>query len=496
MTDLSPSVTWQPGTSRDARRLLDSSWLYLFSLAFAVVLNYWGVWRSYFELDDFWMLGWVRFQPTAWDALMTEMRLGYGIRPLMDLQLWLRASLFGLDAAPYYVISIAQHLLVVGLVYWLSLLLHVPRPAAWLGALLFATSYSAYSVVHWITGSNISMGCIPGLLALCLFLLFRRDGKRPFLVLWGLCIGVMLFTNENFATVLPMFVVYDLVVALPGLGFREKAKRLLVHLCYLVWLIPYAVLQMQYILQGTSEYGDLALGPDIVKNYGYLFYLALPYVPGAPVASLISERLSGGWLAIYALVAMALVAIMLLAALYLLWRGTRVQRYLVIWIVLSFFPFALWPFASELSAAPRYRYVPSIAFSILLAWAMVGWWSRRRAAGKGWQWLVPVFVVFVLVSNLFFHQVLNSQRSARGEVKQEVVEWLVRLPTPPEGAEVVLEVPDWYFRDAADICGFVYAAPPECVTLFEGEGPQIEDLATPYWMRISYEGVQVSDDWQ
>lgn len=461
-----------------------------------MLINYWGLWRSYFELDDFWMLGWVKFQPSLWDGLMTEMELGYGVRPLMDGLLWLRTSLFGLDATPYHLVSIVQHLWVMGLVYWLAFLLHFPRPAAWLGSLLFATSYSAFSVVHWITGSNISMGCILGLLALCLFILFRRGGKRLLFVLWVLCIGAMLFTNENFVTVLPMFVVYDLIVALPGLGFGEKTKRLAIHLCYLVWLIPYAVLQLHYVAQGTSEYGDLGLGFDVVLNYGYLFYLALPYVPGASFIGVVSEHLPSGWLTIYSVIAMILAIILLVAGVYLLWRGTRVQRFLVVWIILSFFPFALWPFSSDLSAAPRYRYVPSIAFSILVASALIAWWNRDRSTGKRRRWPVPLFVLLVFLSNLAFHQLHNQQQIRRGEIKREVVERLVSLPAPPGGAEVVFEVPDWYFRDAADICGFVYAAPPECVTLFEGEGPQIEDVATPYWMRIGYEGVQVSDGWQ
>ena len=81
------------------------------------VLTYFGLWNAYFTSDDYWMLGWVRELPLLQDAIWAQ--FGYGLRFFLDLSMWIRVQLFDLNAAPYYWVSIATHLIAAYIIYWL-----------------------------------------------------------------------------------------------------------------------------------------------------------------------------------------------------------------------------------------------------------------------------------------------------------------------------------------------------------------------------------------
>jgi len=480
----------------DLRQRLDRPRFHLISVIGVGLLTYWGLWRCYFATDDFWLLGWVRFKTNLWAGMMTETSLGYGLRPLMDMQLWVRTALFGLNAALYHWVSIGQHLLVTALLYWLAVLLGFKRVTAWLSALLFITSFAGYSVVHWITGSNYGMACIPGLLALCLLVVYRKREQPVLLLLSVFSFGIALFTNEAFLSILPLFVLYDLFLTLPGLTGPQKARKLLVHLWYLVWVVLYLAVYLNLPAKDGSEYSGLSVGSHILRNYVYLVYMMVPNIAGSSVAAYLGSRLPGEWFVLYSALFWFLLVALLFVSASLLWRGTNIQRYLVAWIFVAFFPFTLWPFESGLSVADRYRYVPAMAFFMLLALGISRWWRHPRLIRHRLHLMAPVFVASLLLFGVAFHQLLNRQETGIGETKQQVVRRLQDLDAPPAGSRLVFVVPSKYFSDLKDACSLLYNYPLACTTCLRGDECPVGAGDVYYRLEVSQGAVQVNYEHQ
>src|SRR3990172_9779130 len=118
------------------KQLKHNSLLHAVALSAAILACYYGLWRASFTSDDFWMLGWVRQRATLGEAVWAQ--FGYSLRPLLDLNLWLRVRLFDLDPAPYYWISLLQHICVTLLVYALASYWSRRRSVAFVTPLLFS----------------------------------------------------------------------------------------------------------------------------------------------------------------------------------------------------------------------------------------------------------------------------------------------------------------------------------------------------------------------
>ncbi|MBL8058819.1 MAG: hypothetical protein JNK29_19090, partial [Anaerolineales bacterium] len=272
-----PAVT--PETKAEAAGLGARSLTDTLLLGLAVLAAYFGLWNAYFTQDDFWMLGWVRHRSGLLDAMLAQ--LGYGVRFLLDANLWLRVQVLGLEPAGYYWISLLQHFGIVLLVYGLARAWTGRRWVALLAGLLFATTPTHFEVVTWITGSNYSLAALPYLGALFGLTLYRAG--RSVAWYWlsvALCLAALLVAEVALSLPLTLLV-YDGLMGRGRRPWREwRWTDLVAHAPYWLLLGGYLGLQVLNLHAGSSEAAvareAFRPGLHILTNLVNLAYLPLP----------------------------------------------------------------------------------------------------------------------------------------------------------------------------------------------------------------------------
>ncbi len=477
-------------TSTLSDRVARSSWLHGLALATAVFIAYFGLWSAYFTSDDFWMLGWVRHRPDLGEGLFAQ--FGYSLRPLLDLNLWLRVRLFDLDPAPYYWISLLQHICVTLLVYALASYWSRRRSVAFVTALLFGTSFTYFEVVTWITGSNYSLAAIPYLASLGLFSVFLDRRTWPWYVgALTLCAAALLLTE--LALSLPLVLsTYHLIMT------RDRASRASLirrdwrlHVPFWLLLTIYVVIQLGFARAGTSEAAVAGQayrpGLHMLGNFQYLAYLVVPpYVPGALVSFVPLSLIQG---------ALVLVAIAggVLAA-YVFWKRSPLARFGVAMIVVSFLPYTLWE--GTFAGAIRYRYLPAIGFSLLLALLATHVHDYLRQTGKPLgSRIVPAAVAVLFLANVFFVQVWVQRHLENSVVRRALMTGLINgYPDVAAGTAIYMEVPEEKYSDLKDACTLLYRQPVLCQTFVSGGPmpvpPDTASAAPVLWVRVTADGLE------
>lgn len=473
-----------------SERIARSSWLHGFALATAVFIAYFGLWRAYFTSDDFWMLGWVRHRPDLGDALFAQ--FGYSLRLLLDLNLWLRVRLFDLDPAPYYWISLFQHVVVTLIVYALVAYWSRRRSVAFVTALLFGTSFAYFEVVTWITGSNYSLAAIPYLASLGLFSVFLDRRRWPrYAGALTLFAATLLLTELALSLPLVMIAYHLIAHGKHSSPMQVIRRDWRLHAPFWILLAIYMAIQLGFASAGTSEasVAEQAYRPGLhmLSNYQYLAYLAVPpYLPGA-LAGFMPSSVIQAALTLIALAGGALAA-------YVFWKGSSLARFGVALIVLSFLPYSLWEGA--FAGAIRYRYLPALGFSLLLALFAAHAHDRLRQAPRiGYRWIAPVAAAALCMVNVFFVQVWVQRHLENSVVRRALVAGLRdSYPDLAAGSVIYIEVPEEKYGDLKEACALLYRQPVECQSFVTGDpSPALPDSPGPasmLWIRVSADGIE------
>lgn len=463
-------------------------------LASIVFLSYYGMWRAYFAtLDDFGITGWVRHQATFWDALQGY---GSGVRFFNYVPLRLKTELFGLQAAPYLWSSLLQYLLLTWLVYGLARqLLHRPRHAL-LATLFFATTYSHYEVVTYVSASDYTLWASVYLSVLILFAGYLRQAKSG--LYWSaVVLYLILAFAHDFTLSLPLILAaYHLTVGWavhPPAAVRWRDLRL--HLPFWgIWAIHFG-LQLQLVLAGTSEavYSDnhYAPGLHMLSNLRYLIFLIIPNMTIAPIQNFLTAHLPS------AVVMNMWAGVMLLGILlhgvliWFFWRGSAVVRFAVALIYLPFLQYTPWH--GHFIEAPRYLLLPSIGYSLLLALlvvTLINMAGQRRSCSVALA--ASVLLVFYGVGNVAVIQVWVRQHVENGYMRQAFVTDLATdYGQIKHDDQIWIEVPKAKFLDLAAACRLVFPFYVPCQTFVTGEPTPIERATgTLYWLRATDQGIE------
>lgn len=457
----------------------------------AILGCYYGLWNAYFTSDDFWMLGWVRHQPTLGDAIWTE--FGYSVRILLDALLWIRVRWFELDPTPYYWMSLVQHTLVTLLVYWLAKVWTRRSGVALIAALLFGTTSTHFEVVTWITGSNYSLAASAYLGALGFFGLYIDRGNRTWLAASTVMFIAGLMLTELAISLPLVLLAYRLTIG------RDQRVRLVGwrHLRVLTpfWILLglYLVTQVMMMSGGNSEAAKAEQiyrpGLHVLTNLTYLLYLALPpYGPPFLVTLLGAAPVDAG------LLATAVAGHC--AALLLLWRGSPVVKFAVAFTYLTFLPYSMWQ--GDFAAAIRYRYLPAIGFSLLIALFLARLNQRmlgsRTHAGR---YIVPGLLALLLVTNVILVQTWVRRHLENSSFRRLTVMQLAdNYSTATPGTRFLIEVPAEKFVDIGRACLLVFLQPTRCQAFVDTKTAPVDLGANPdgsvptYWLRATDEGLR------
>ena len=313
-------------------------------------------------------------------------------RPIVNLSFLLCYKLFGASPYGFHLISVLLNCVVVWLVFVVSAELFSSEWRGLIAAAVFALHPIHTEPVAWIDGVSDVYVAIFYLLA---FWLFLRQGPQRFTgwTYTGMFASFVLalFSKETAMTLPVLATVYEHFYRSDRLAtsWMQKLSRygwfwaiqfvyLAVRAASIGRLVP-ARLHTDISLREMS-FSALAL----FGQYGEKLIWPSPLIAFSVFKK--SESLADPNV-LLGLVVIAVVA----AAFVLLWNRARIYTFALFWIFLTIAPAlnARWMTATVFGE--RYLYLPSVAFSWLVAGAVWwGWhWRRPQAWTRGLRWALP-----------------------------------------------------------------------------------------------------------
>ncbi len=482
------------------RGIKHNFFVHAFVIGAAILVGYYGLWRAYFFSDDYWMLGWVRHEPSFAHAILAQ--FGYGVRFLLDALLYTRVKLYDLDPAPYYWSSLVQHFIVALIVYGLALLWTQRRAIALLTALLFATTFAHYEVVTWITGSEYSFAAALYLATLGQFALYLHQ-RRWLWYVGSLVTFIMLLLFLEMFLSLPLVLgAYHLILGRQStdesIWSLVRWQTVWLHLPYWALMGLYLALQLSFVQAGSSEavVARVRYGPGlhIPGNFYYLAYLLIPDVHYGVLRDWFGPMFVAAirWLTLgVAVVGNGL-------ALYGLWRGSPLVRFAIAFIYLTFLPYTLWEGAY--AGAIRYRYLPAIGFSLLVALFLMyvyGWFrENRNLAMRNFSYAAPIVIIGIVLFNLTVVQIWVRQHVENSRLRQTfVTEFVADYGDVQPDSLIYIEVPAVKYSDLNEACTLIFEHDVHCKTVWDDRisPDEVSDdhyNGPVYWLRITDDGLQ------
>ncbi len=436
-----------------------------FILAVIVSILFLPILRNYFFYDDFFMLGWYRNHDSVRTAILEQFNQGYGIRFLLDVYLWGKFKLFAWNPVPYFVISIIQHYLVTILFYILTMLLVDNKLTAFLASIIFAVAFSHYEVITWITGSNISFVVILYLSSMISFLKWLEGAPIPWYFGSLILLGMALFTGE-YAVTLPLILLVMYFCFSPS---KSLKKGIFTFGPIFLIVMVYIILELGLLFAGTSEgtkSGGFYPGVHMLPAFSNLAYLLIPNVNIARIANYLTS-ISPLLPRLLSALSYLMVILFLGVTIWIVFWGARLQRFFLLWVYLSFSPFTLWV-NSDLSQAPRYLYIPSLGFSVLLSFLIL--WISNLLRERGWKQrtVLTVLLLSWMIYSAVPYYFIQYQDYKNGEVKKDIIEQIQQLYSSfPQDSKIYIGVPAEKYKDLEyaipqfyDTLVNVYTIPP------------------------------------
>ena len=425
--------------------------------------------------------------------------LGNGVRFLNYAMVWTKARLFDLSAAPYFWASLFQHIIITHIVYRLVVFWTQRRATAFLAALLFATTFSHYEVIAFVSASDYSFWAIFYLMTLALFAVYL-ERRSPIWYLGSVAAYAILAFGHDFTLNVPLILLaYHLTLGRGSRKIRDIGwADLRLHLPYwLIWGVHVAI-QAFYVLTGSSEavYSDQAYGPGLhmIRNLLFLVFLAVPNVHVPAINNFLTGYVGAGPVEMMWQLSVGLAIVGHVLAAILLWKGSNLVRFALALIYLPFLQYTLW--RGDFAGAPRYLYLPSIGFSILVALLLIWLYDiLRQKGGLVNRLVVPGVVAVLLLFNLVVIQVWVQRHIDNGRFRRPFVTQLgAAFQDVEPGSHIYIEVPTDKYTDLSGSCRLVLRQPVHCEAFVSGErSPEDvingESEETVYWVEATTDGL-------
>jgi len=289
---------------------------------------------------------------------------------------------FGLDAMPYFLISVLVHTATAGLVFWLVRRALESDWAGFLASAFFGLAAAPVPTVGQVTAFNNVLAAFFVMLAIVALYEGCERYRRPgvWLAAPALAFAAAIAVNESAMAVAPVFGLVALW-KLPQTDrwWREPRARLGVAIASLPFAALGAAALAGFGSCGCTETGLYVRGDHIITNI-WLYLGRLLYPVGLEFPGHVGTAHVAAGSAVLAVMVVALV------------RGPALARFCVVFLVLAIapqLPIKLW-------AAARYTYLASVPFSILAAIVFVeaGRYGRRLTPA------LPAALAFVALGAL------------------------------------------------------------------------------------------------
>lgn len=332
-------------------------------------------------------------------------------RPLQAGYFYLHFQVFGLNPNSYHMSNLVFHFLTVLLMYKVVGRLTRDTRTALAAAALFGIWYTHGKTVHWVEVHNFLAGGAFLFYSLDSYMGFRETSqeKKYWASLLSFLIA-LLFAGELGPSMLPFVIlVYDLLYSSEK-TWKERILRLL-RPAYLLRISPYGIATLVLLSINRSFLMSLRPSPRqlVINANTFLSHLYYPFGPqglanqldaGRGVREVMSSLLLSGRLGSLLLMFL-LSAVTAIWVLYIVVRGSQVQRFYGVWFMVSAVPLI------GLSGIdPRYYYFPLMAFTPLVAVQVIKVWTYICARDRS-PWIPATGLILVLCGVVSFHAIYN-----------------------------------------------------------------------------------------
>jgi Flp pilus assembly protein TadD len=312
-------------------------------------------------------------------------------RPLTNFSFLVGYELFGLSPAGYHLLSILLHCIAVSLVFVVGSSLFGSETLGLLSALIFALHPVHVEPVAWIDGIGDPQVTVLILLSFWFFLrLGRPNVPRQGLAYFGLLgtFVLALFTKET-AIVFPVLVTVFEHFYRSDRGQTRPWQKVLRY--GPVWLAFFAYLVLRAFSVGTLI--PARLNSEITPAQGILSAFALigqyahKILWPTPLIAFYPFQKSTALFEAPVMIGLAVCLILLILFFYLR-RHSPLYSFALFWMCLTIAPTlnSRWMTASVF--AERYLYLPSVAFSWLIAGALLWIWRKTEFRPRVFRWSI------------------------------------------------------------------------------------------------------------
>ena len=328
-------------------------WAILAGLAIVAMVAYLPTLHQPLLEDDYPNIAFAnRFGPVSgWTDLLHAP--AFRLRATFQLLTSALYSTFDMTAAPYYLASIALHVLNTWLIFAMGAWRRIGYAISAWAALFFAVSEGHQEAVMWFSAASELLQFFFGVAALVCWIRFLQDSRLRWYPVSILCFALALLSKES----APIFLV---LMALPVLvDFREKAA----------WLLPFLIMTM------FAVWSIFFPGSDSFRFRDGSFSLHAPFwwtLPHSFFALLWFWGL------------LALAAARWIREHSVVWIGLA-------WAIIGLLPYSFLTYSTRIPS--RQTYLASAGVALLVGAAFVAIKQRRPR-------LVPALAVILLVHNI------------------------------------------------------------------------------------------------
>ena len=481
------------------RKYLGNPVILILLLFLAIILAYFNIWKSYF-------LGWDDF---IWSGIVhnrssfAAVIQGFNHAPtyLEAVRIWILDRLFNLNSEPYYWLSIFFHGINTCIIFSLVNLWTHRRSIGFLAAILFAVKFSYFEVITSTSAMEYSFWGIFFLLSITFFGLYL-ERRKSYLYWISVLAYALLAASMQFALVLPLVLIaYQFTFGLRNSRIRSLSwGDLKPHIPFWVIWIIYLSIQVYLIYQGTSEAisskQSYEIGLHIFTNLIYLVFLIVPNIHIPAIQNFISIYINQQWINLFWGLSIGLAIFCHLIAIILFWKGSSLVRWGLCLIYLPFLPYLLWN--GDFIAAPRYLYLSSIGFSLLLALLIIKIDELLKKRNFLYYRIVSIgLVTIILLANITLIQIRIQKDIENGQLKRAfVTEFQMKYLNVEPATHFYFEVPEAKYTGLQYACTYFFPLQQNiiCTAFVSDEQSQEEILSnvkgeSVYLLRISDIGI-------
>ncbi len=314
-------------------------------------------------------------------TLTSDIPLPY-YRPLFTIYLTLNYQAFGLWEPGWHLMNLLVHTIVTVLIYFLLKKLSGDQFIAILASLLFGLHPAHVESVSWISGIPDPLSALFYIPSLLLYIRYREDGGRQWLVASLVAYGLSALCKETPLALPLVLAVWELSRAQSKRSWADRLKNIVRQ------LIPYAIVAAGYLALRFSVLGNISWRhPLTARVPDSDIWMTVPYV----IVNYLKHLVAPFYLSLIYGISFINSASdprflvptgFLLVLSYVLWIY-RKKLDADIWMALALIVAPLMPvlnlrvFHSEYIIQDRYLYLPSIGFCYLIATLIVRL-SRRQ----------------------------------------------------------------------------------------------------------------------